>query len=133
MDALYQSRIDGFQALRMAGHVACQETEELAEHRVVFLHGPGSRQNDLATGAKSTHDFGPHAEPGAVVFAEASASAREDEGCALGFVYDRSRNASDLVILVAARPEAAPLARIALPQRVPHGFHGSWVRAHELE
>jgi len=88
---------------------------------------------DLATGAKSTHDFGPHAEPGEFVFAEASASAREDEGCALGFVYDRSRNASDLVILDAARPEAAPLARIALPQRVPHGFHGSWVRAHELE
>lgn len=87
---------------------------------------------DLASGSKETHDFGDAAEPGEFVFAEASSSAREDEGCALGFVYDRTRNASELVILDAARPAAAPLARIALPQRVPHGFHGSWVRAHEL-
>jgi carotenoid cleavage dioxygenase len=30
------------------------------------------------------------------------------------------------VVLDAADMSAAPLAEVALPQRVPHGFHGSW-------
>jgi carotenoid cleavage dioxygenase len=87
---------------------------------------------DLATGAKSEHDFGDAAQPGEFVFAEASARAGEDEGYALGFVYDRARDGSDLVILDASDLKAKPLATIALPRRVPHGFHGSWIRAREL-
>jgi carotenoid cleavage dioxygenase len=31
------------------------------------------------------------------------------------------------VVLDAARFEAPPLARVALPQRVPFGFHGNWL------
>ncbi len=51
----------------------------------------------------------------------------EDDGWLIGFVYDRARNASDLVILDAQRIEAKPVARIALPARVPQGFHGNWM------
>ena len=47
---------------------------------------------------------------------------------ALGFVYDKARDSSDLVILDATNPAAEPVASIHLPQRVPHGFHGSWIR-----
>lgn len=98
-----------------------------------FFDSPGTIvRYDLETGAKVTHDFGPNAQPGEFVFAEAGAKAREDEGYALGFVYDSARNGSELVILDASNPAAKPVASIALPQRVPHGFHGSWVRAHEL-
>ena len=74
------------------------------------------------------HDFGPAAQPGEFVFAEAEASAGEDEGYAMGFVYDKARDSSDLVILDATNPAAEPVASIHLPQRVPHGFHGSWIR-----
>ena len=42
----------------------------------------------------------------------------------MGFVFDEARGASDFHILDAATLESA--ARIALPRRVPQGFHGSW-------
>jgi carotenoid cleavage dioxygenase-like enzyme len=98
-----------------------------------FFDIPGTIvRYDLETGAKVGHDFGRTAQPGEFVFAEAGPNAGEDDGYALGFVYDMQENASELVILDASNPAAKPVARIALAQRVPHGFHGSWVRAHEL-
>lgn len=84
---------------------------------------------DLARGTREEHDFGPHAQPGEFVFAEAGDRAGEDEGWALGFVYDKARDASDLVILDARDLRRPPVATIALPRRVPHGFHGSWIRS----
>ena len=83
---------------------------------------------DLERGTSAVHDFGPSAQPGEFVFAQASDSAAEDEGYALGFVYDKARDASDLVILDASDPSKRPVARIEMPRRVPHGFHGSWIR-----
>jgi carotenoid cleavage dioxygenase-like enzyme len=43
------------------------------------------------------------------------------------YVYDSSRDSSDLVLLFAAVFDGRPAATIALPQRVPFGFHGSWI------
>lgn len=83
---------------------------------------------DLERGTSAVHDFGPSAQPGEFVFAESSASAGEDEGYALGFVYDKATGSSDLVILDASDVAAAPVARIHMPRRVPAGFHGSWIR-----
>ena len=40
---------------------------------------------------------------------------------------DAGRDGSDLVILDASDFTASPVATVALPQRVPFGFHGSWV------
>jgi carotenoid cleavage dioxygenase-like enzyme len=82
---------------------------------------------DLAGGATREHDFGPGCAPGEGVFVPAGPEASEDEGWVLTYVYDPSRDGSELVILDAARFEEAPVARIALPQRVPFGFHGNWV------
>ena len=45
----------------------------------------------------------------------------------MGLVYDQSTETSDLVILDATAPGTDPVASIHLPQRVPFGFHGSWV------
>jgi carotenoid cleavage dioxygenase-like enzyme len=39
---------------------------------------------------------------------------------------------SDLVVLDAVRLEAGPVAEVRLPQRVPFGFHGTWVPASYL-
>jgi len=47
----------------------------------------------------------------------------------LSYVYDAARDTSDLVILDAARFDGRPQAVVELPQRVPAGFHGSWVPA----
>jgi carotenoid cleavage dioxygenase len=82
---------------------------------------------DLRTGDATAHDFGEGRAVGEGVFAPAAADAAEDEGWILAFVYDETRNGSDLVILDASDFSAPPVAAIRLPQRVPFGFHGSWI------
>ncbi len=81
---------------------------------------------DNTTGAAGAHDLGPDAFPDESVFVRRG-DAAEDDGYVLSFVYDRSRDTSDLVILDASDIAAAPLAVVHLPRRVPHGFHGSWI------
>jgi carotenoid cleavage dioxygenase len=61
------------------------------------------------------------------VFVPASASAAEDEGWVLTYVYDEARDASSLVVLDATGFDKPPVASVTLPQRVPFGFHGSWI------
>jgi carotenoid cleavage dioxygenase len=82
---------------------------------------------DLQTGETTVHDFGPYRVPGEGVFVPAADDAGEDEGWVLAYVYDGARDGSDLVILDSGRFTAPPVATIRLPQRVPYGFHGSWI------
>lgn len=84
-------------------------------------------QLDLEGGAAREHDFGPGRVPGEAVFVPASPDAAEDEGWVLSLVYDAGRDGSDLVVMDASRFEAPLVATVRLPQRVPFGFHGSWV------
>ena len=53
----------------------------------------------------------------------------EDAGYLLTFVHDDTRNTSELVIVDATDVRAGPVARIAIPQRVPYGFHATWIPA----
>jgi carotenoid cleavage dioxygenase len=82
---------------------------------------------DLRQGTSLAHDFGPGRMPSEPVFVPASRDAAEDEGWILTYVYDASSNGSELAILDAADFATKPVATITLPQRVPFGFHGSWV------
>lgn len=50
----------------------------------------------------------------------------EDEGFLLAYAYELASNKSQLVVFDAGDLEAGPVARVLLPQRVPHGFHGIW-------
>jgi carotenoid cleavage dioxygenase-like enzyme len=84
---------------------------------------------DSETGRAEQHDFGPGRVPGEGVFAPASESAGEDEGWILTYVYDAREDTSDFVVLDATRFSAPPVAVVRLPQRVPYGFHGSWLPA----
>jgi carotenoid cleavage dioxygenase len=84
---------------------------------------------DLETGRSETHDFGPGRVPSEGVFAPASTGSGEDEGWVMTYVYDQRENASDFVVLDASRIAAPPVAQVRLPQRVPYGFHGSWLAA----
>jgi carotenoid cleavage dioxygenase-like enzyme len=87
---------------------------------------------DLASGAAEEHHLGAGRIPGEGVFVPASDGAGEDDGYVLAYVYDAGRNGSDLVILDASDFTASPLSTVTLPQRVPFGFHGSWVADTEL-
>ena len=65
------------------------------------------------------------AEP---VFVAAEGAKSEDEGYLLSLVYNQETDKSDLIILNAKEPKSGPLATVHLPQRVPHGFHGEWIK-----
>lgn len=88
---------------------------------------------DLTTGDAVEHAFGSADAPGgpgeAVFVPSTSGSADESSGWYLAYVYDPVRDGSDLVIIDAADFAGPPVASIALPQRVPYGFHGNWIPA----
>ncbi|HEV7862415.1 MAG TPA: carotenoid oxygenase family protein [Acidimicrobiia bacterium] len=97
-----------------------------------FAMETGLVKYDLVTGATEEHRFGPGRTPGEAVFVPASDDAGEDDGYLLAYVYDAGADGSDLVILDASDFAASPVATVALPRRVPFGFHGSWVGDAEL-
>jgi carotenoid cleavage dioxygenase len=83
---------------------------------------------DFERGTSAAHEFGASGVPGEPLFVPAAgADPKSDEGWVLSLVHDESSERTQLVVLDASAFEAKPLARIALPQRVPYGFHGSWV------
>lgn len=84
-------------------------------------------QYDLETGSSVAHDFGAGYAPGEAVFAPASPGAGETEGWVMTYVYDANRDSSAFVLLDAQDFAAEPVAVVPLPQRVPFGFHGSWI------
>jgi carotenoid cleavage dioxygenase len=83
---------------------------------------------DLASGRSALHGFAPGQSAGEPVFVPAAgADPATDQGYVLCYAHDEGSGKSELVVLDASRFEAPPIARVALPQRVPFGFHGSWI------
>lgn len=64
---------------------------------------------------------------GEAVFAPRDGSKDESDGYLVTFANSTRDDTASLVILDAADIAAEPVARIAMPQRVPHGLHGSWI------
>jgi len=82
---------------------------------------------DLDTGASSAHSFGDEQIPGEAVFVPREGASNEDDGWLLTYVYDKASNSSEFVVLDAADMYSEPQAVVKLPQRIPFGFHGSWI------
>ena len=82
---------------------------------------------DMETGAAQRHTFDGGVPGEAVFVASASGPADESNGYYLSYVYDPARDGSDLVVLAADDFGGAPVATVALPRRVPFGFHGNWI------
>lgn len=100
-----------------------------AARYAVAVGDRGLLRYDLTTGAVQEHGFGDGGPGEAVFVPSAAGQADENNGWYLGYVYDPTRDASDLVILDATDFGADPVATIHLPQRVPHGLHGNWIEA----
>ena len=83
-------------------------------------------KHDVETGSRRVHEFGEDHLPGEFVFVPASAAAKEDEGWLVGFVVNTADETTDFAILDARAFEAAPIATVRLPHRIPPGFHGNW-------
>jgi carotenoid cleavage oxygenase len=91
------------------------------------IHLGGLVKHDLQAGTAAARSFGRGTHAGEGVFVPASGDGGEDEGWVLSVVYDDGRDSSDLVVLDATDFTGPPVATVRLPQRVPFGFHGSWV------
>jgi len=87
----------------------------------------GIVKHDFATNESSSFVCDDGQVAGEFVFVAAADVKAEDDGWILGFVYDRMRDASDFVIVNARN--LTRVATVQLPQRVPGGFHGSWLPA----
>ena len=117
---------------RVAGSVLNQK------HRFGYTTAVGTSLNqwafgdtikhDLDAGTSQVHEHGAGRGAGEPVFVSRSGGTTEDEGWILTTVYDATTDRSDIVILDAADISGAEVARIELPARIPHGFHGNWVR-----
>jgi len=86
-------------------------------------------KHDLETGARRVHEFGRCRVPGEFVFVPTSPDADEDDGWLVGFVIDTATQTTDFAVLDARSFEAAPVATVRLPHRIPPGFHGNWFPA----
>lgn len=84
---------------------------------------------DFSSGKSQTHQFGVGRYGGEAVFAPRPGATDEDDGWLMTFVYDTGEEASELVIVNAQDMSSTPVARVLIPQRVPYGFHGTWVPA----
>jgi carotenoid cleavage dioxygenase-like enzyme len=100
---------------------------ELSDWATGSWQRSAARQYEVATGASRVHDFGPTRLMGELVVAPRPGATAEDDAWLIAFVYDRAREASDLVILDAQRFDEEPVATIRLPCRVPVGIHGAWL------
>ena len=89
----------------------------------------GEMKYDSETGAIEMHEFGESCESGEAVFAPRKGATAEDDGYVICFVYDGDRDRSECHIIDAQRFTEGPVAKILMPQRVPHGFHAAWVPA----
>jgi carotenoid cleavage dioxygenase len=93
----------------------------------------GLLKHDLRSGRSERHVSGAGRNAGEPVFVPAEgADPASDEGFVLTYLHDENTGRSELVVLDASRFAAPPIARVALPQRVPYGFHGSWISDAEL-
>lgn len=70
---------------------------------------------------------GPALQPNEVTFVPDRDDSGEGEGWLLTFVWDKETDRSVLGVLDATDVGSGPVATVELPQRVPFGFHGTWL------
>ncbi len=105
-------------------------------HRPEEPRFSGLVRHDLQAGSCQTYQEGPNRW-----WSEASFAAREramqggsseDDGYLVGFVWNAETQQSQAYVTDARDISRGPMCRITLPQRVPHGFHATWVSAARL-
>ena len=86
---------------------------------------------DLETNDATRLDFGPGRFGSEASFAP-RAGGDEDDGYLTTFVTDEREGTSELWIVDAKNMDRGPLTRARIPQRVPLGFHATWIPGEKL-
>ncbi|MFM6339984.1 MAG: carotenoid oxygenase family protein [Dolichospermum sp.] len=82
---------------------------------------------DFENGTSQTHEFGKNRYGAESVFVPSPNATAEDQGWLVTFVYDENSQRSELLVINAEDMTSEPIARVIIPQRVPYGFHGTWI------
>jgi len=93
----------------------------------------GLLKHDLAGGGTQVHAFGEGRYGGDPSFVPHPDETAEDAGWLLDLVHNTNTERSELIVVDAQAFEAEPVARVLLPQRVPYGFHSTWVTEAQLQ
>jgi carotenoid cleavage dioxygenase len=92
----------------------------------------GLMKYDVDAGAAETYWFGDGRWGSEAPFAPRPGAIAEDDGYLVSYVYDEREGRSEVEVLDAADVAAGPVCAIALPVRVPLGFHATWVPGERL-
>jgi carotenoid cleavage dioxygenase len=93
----------------------------------------GINKYDFEKNTCQVHAFGEGRFGGEAVFVPRLEDSAEDAGWLVTFVHDENQNQSELVIVDAQNITSEPVARVIIPQRVPYGFHGTWVSQSQFQ
>ncbi len=96
-------------------------------------HYEGLVKYDLEKNSTESFMFGPGRTANELPFAPRIGAVAEDDGYIVAFVADANRrDAGEAIVLDARAIARGPIARITIPQRVPIGFHSTWIPGGEL-
>ena len=76
--------------------------------------------------------FGENKSAGEVFFQKRDYATSEDDGYLMTFVYDWVENKSEFMMWDAKTMEKTPVVRAAIKQRVPNGFHTTFVQEKDI-
>lgn len=91
------------------------------------LRFTGLVKYDTWTGQSEKHLFEPHVYGSEAAFAPKDNAKSEDDGYVVCYTHNDYTNKSEILILDAQHFDLGPVARISLPNRVPMGFHSTWI------
>ncbi|MFK8043043.1 carotenoid oxygenase family protein [Congregibacter sp.] len=110
--------------------------------RIPLLHEGGHTlrftglvKYDNDSGRRWEWDYGPGVFGSEAVFAPRVGAGRdsaEDDGYVITLATDSKDWSSWSLVFDASDIEQGPIARVRMPQRVPYGFHATWVRGEDL-
>jgi carotenoid cleavage dioxygenase len=92
----------------------------------------GLTRYDLQRGTFQAYHEGPNRWWSEAPFAPRDGWVEEDDGYLVGFVWDGDAQQSKVCVFDAKDLSRGPVCRITLPQRVPNGFHATWVSGTRL-
>jgi carotenoid cleavage dioxygenase-like enzyme len=96
-------------------------------------HYEGLVKYDTERGTSEKYLFGVGRTSNEAPFAPRVGATDEDDGYVITFVADaNAHNSGEVIILDAKNFGAGPIARVQIPQRVPTGFHSTWIPGNQL-
>lgn len=102
-------------------------TARMAPGQTPLFTFDGLLKHDFTNGCSQLHEWGSGRYGGEAVFVPRPDGVQEDDGWLLSFIYDTAKKTSELIVVNAQNLADEPVACILLPQRVPYGFHGTWI------